>query len=142
LAPSWMEQGQEGRPPPARWVQNKLFLHQSHNTGFSPTSLAEGGEEGGYFEEEYEDDYEEEAEEQNEMNFFSPSLLSHVSVQLRDRVERDSHIKGGIPWPQSFTGRDIIVSARITKTRITAHVLANSDYNTIFHARIYENRHN
>jgi hypothetical protein len=116
LAPSWMEQSQEGRPPPARWVQNKLFLHQSHAAGFSPTSLGdatgEDGEAGGYFEEEYEEEYdeEEEVEEQNEMNFFSPSLLSHVSVQLRDRVERNSHIKGGIPWPKSFTGRDIIVS--------------------------------
>lgn len=117
LAPSWMEQSQEGRAPPARWVQNKLFLHQSHAAGFSPTSLGdatgEDGEAGGYFEEEYEEEYdeEEEVEEQNEMNFFSPSLLSHVSVQLRDRVERNSHIKGGIPWPKSFTGRDIIVSS-------------------------------
>jgi len=115
LAPSWIEQSQEGRPPPARWVQNKLFLHQSHAAGFSPTSLGdvtgEDGEAGGYFEEEYEEEYdeEEEVEEQNEMNFFSPSLLSHVSVQLRDRVERNSHIKGGIPWPKSFTGRDVIV---------------------------------
>lgn len=113
LAPSWLEQNQEGRPP-ARWVQNKLFLHQSHAAGFSPSEVT--GEDGqvdgdGYFDEEMEEDYdEEEAEEQNEMNFFSPSLLSHVSVQLRDRVERNSHIKGGIPWPKSFTGRDVIVS--------------------------------
>lgn len=113
LAPSWLEQNQDR--PPARWVQNKLFLHQSHAAGFSPNSMGEvtgeGGEEEGYFDEEYEEEYdEEEAEEQNEMNFFSPSLLSHVSVQLRDRVERNSHIKGGIPWPKSFTGRDVIVS--------------------------------
>ena len=114
LAPSWLEQNQEGRPP-ARWVQNKLFLHQSHAAGFSPTSMGdvtgEDGQVDGYFDEEFEEEYdEEEAEEQNEMNFFSPSLLSHVSVQLRDRVERNSHIKGGIPWPKSFTGRDIVVS--------------------------------
>jgi hypothetical protein len=114
FAPSWLEQNQERRPP-ARWVQNKLFLHQSHVAGFSPTSMGDGtgeDEQGdGYFDEEMEEEYdEEEAEEQNEMNFFSPSLLSHVSVQLRDRVERNSHIKGGIPWPKSFTGRDVIVS--------------------------------
>ncbi|KAH8084690.1 Dbl homology domain-containing protein, partial [Filobasidium floriforme] len=113
LAPSWLEQNQEGRPP-ARWVQNKLFLHQSHAAGFSPSEVTgEDGQVGGdgYFDEEMEEDYdEEEAEEQNEMNFFSPSLLSHVSVQLRDRVERNSHIKGGIPWPKSFTGRDVITT--------------------------------
>lgn len=107
LAPSWTNQSTASRAP-ARWVQNKLFLHQSHAAGASPSTFGDG-----YYDDEdeaYQD--EDEDEEEPEMNFFNPALLSHVSVQLRDRVERGRHVKGGIPWPHSFTGRDLVVSPR------------------------------
>ncbi len=109
LAPSWTHQSAGSRAP-ARWVQNKLFLHQSHAASASPSGGALGD---GYFDDEDEEyEEEEEDEEEPEMNFFNPALLSHVSVQLRDRVERGRHVKGGIPWPHSFTGRDLVVSAK------------------------------
>ncbi|KAJ9121658.1 hypothetical protein QFC22_002278 [Naganishia vaughanmartiniae] len=114
VAPSWISQAREGGRPPARWVQNKLFLHQSHaesreGGGFDPESAADH-----YWDDDVDEDgmYRDEAdaseEEENEMNFFMPSLESHVAVQLRDRVERNTHIKGGIAWPASFTGRDVV----------------------------------
>ncbi|KAJ9102459.1 hypothetical protein QFC21_002859 [Naganishia friedmannii] len=115
VAPSWISQAREGGRPPARWVQNKLFLHQSHAEGreaggeFDPESAADS-----YWDDDMDDDgmYRDEAdgseEEENEMNFFMPSLESHVAVQWRDRVERNTHIKGGIAWPASFTGRDVV----------------------------------
>lgn len=115
LAPSWISHAREGGRPPARWVQNKLFLHQSHaegregefNPDFAGDSYWDGDPDGDGM---YRDDDEDSVEEENEMNFFMPSLESHVAVQLRDRVERNTHIKGGISWPASFTGRDVVVS--------------------------------
>ena len=54
---------------------------------------------------------EEEWDEQEveEIHFFQPALLSEAAVQLRDRVERGRHLKGGIAWVGSFTGRDLVV---------------------------------
>ncbi|KXN90684.1 Rho1 guanine nucleotide exchange factor 1 [Leucoagaricus sp. SymC.cos] len=53
------------------------------------------------------DPYEEEDEEDVE-NFINYSLLSHLATLLRDKVPRDTHIKGSIPYPNSFTGKDIV----------------------------------
>lgn len=38
------------------------------------------------------------------------SLLSHIAVQLKDKVPRETHVKGSIPYPGGFTGKDIVVS--------------------------------
>lgn len=78
---------------PAHWVQAKLQIHQ--------TVDAE--------EEELEDEWDE--QEVEEIHFFQPALLSEAAVQLRDRVERGRHLKGGIAWVGSFTGKDIVVSS-------------------------------
>jgi hypothetical protein len=72
-------------------VQAKLQIHQ-------------GGEQE---EEELEDEWDE--QEVEEIHFFQPALLSEAAVQLRDRVERGRHLKGGIAWVGSFTGRDLVV---------------------------------
>jgi len=42
--------------------------------------------------------------------FMDVSLLSNVAVQLKDKVPRGTHVKGSIPYPRAFTGRDIVVS--------------------------------
>jgi len=69
-----------------------------------------------------EDGSQEGDDEANVLRFFTPALLSNVSVQLRDKVERGDHIKGSIPFPNSFTGKDIVVSRvfcffpRVSKT--------------------------
>ncbi|KAF4610695.1 hypothetical protein D9613_007108 [Agrocybe pediades] len=44
----------------------------------------------------------------DERRFINPALLSHLAVQLRDKVPRGVHVKGSIPYPHAFTGRDIV----------------------------------
>lgn len=57
-----------------------------------------------------EDDYWEDEEEEDENRFVNFALLSHMAVQLRDKVPRDNHVKGGIPYERAFTGKDIVVN--------------------------------
>jgi hypothetical protein len=60
----------------------------------------------------YDDDgeyWDKESEEVHESNFIDFSLLSHIAVQLRDKVPRGTHVKGSIPYPRAFTGKDIVV---------------------------------
>jgi hypothetical protein len=45
----------------------------------------------------------------DDRRFINPSLLSHLSVQLRDKVPRGTHVKGSVPYPRAFTGKDIVV---------------------------------
>ena len=45
-------------------------------------------------------------------DFFNSSLLSHIAVKLRDKVPRETHVKGGIPYHNAFTGRDVVVCSR------------------------------
>lgn len=59
---------------------------------------------------EEEDEYWEEEEDEDESRFINFSLLSHMAVQLRDKVPRGTHVKGSIPYPRAFTGKDIVVS--------------------------------
>lgn len=54
------------------------------------------------------DDYWEDIDE-DESLFINFSLLSHIAVQLRDKIEPKMHVKGSVSYPRSFTGRDIVV---------------------------------
>ncbi|KAK0436935.1 CNH domain-containing protein [Armillaria borealis] len=49
-----------------------------------------------------------EDEEEGEESFVNFSLLSHLAVQLKDKVPRGTHVKGSIPYPRAFTGKDIV----------------------------------
>ena len=49
-------------------------------------------------------------EVEEEDRFVNLALLSHIAVRLRDKVPRGTHVKGGIPYPRAFTGKDIVVS--------------------------------
>jgi hypothetical protein len=40
--------------------------------------------------------------------FVNFSLLSHLAVCLRDRVPRGTHVKSSIPYPRTFTGKDVV----------------------------------
>lgn len=100
----WAENSQ------ARWVQTKLLLHQTQGSSNYDEYDPYGD---GEYDDEYEDsvrDEDEADEEVNEIRFFNPSFLSETAVQLRDRVERGHHVKGGITWVGTFTGRDLVVS--------------------------------
>lgn len=52
---------------------------------------------------------EEDVYDDDDRRFITPSLLSHLAVQLRDKVPRGTHVKGSIPYPRAFTGKDIVV---------------------------------
>ena len=68
--------------------------------------------------EEYEDDDyfdEDDPSEEGDDHFFNPALLSHIAVRLKDKVPRGTHVKGNIPYPRAFTGKDIVVSALASK---------------------------
>lgn len=86
------------------WVQTKLALHQTNG----------GGE---YYDDEgWNDEYassgeEDDAEDDmNEFRFFNPAYLSDISVQVRDRVIRGQHVKGGLNRPGTFTGKDLVTA--------------------------------
>lgn len=54
-----------------------------------------------------------EEEEDNIDQFINSSFLSNIAVQLRDKVPRGTHVKGSIPYPRAFTGKDIVVRLRV-----------------------------
>jgi RHO1 GDP-GTP exchange protein 1/2 len=43
--------------------------------------------------------------------FINLSLLSNLAVQLYDNVPRGTHVKGSVPYPRAFTGKDVLVCA-------------------------------
>ncbi|KAG8961323.1 hypothetical protein FRC03_005538 [Tulasnella sp. 419] len=47
-------------------------------------------------------------EEEDDSRFINLALLSHIAVRLRDKVPRGTHVKGSIPYPRAFTGKDIV----------------------------------
>ncbi|KAG8803133.1 hypothetical protein FRC17_006248, partial [Serendipita sp. 399] len=60
----------------------------------------------------HEDD-EDEDEDVEEDRFVNLSLLSHLANRLRDRVPRGTHVKGSIPYPRAFTGKDIVSTIQL-----------------------------
>jgi hypothetical protein len=47
------------------------------------------------------------------------SLLSNIAVELRDKVPRGTHVKGSIPYPRAFTGKNVVVNVAIPSCRQT-----------------------
>ncbi|BEJ01662.1 hypothetical protein CcaverHIS631_0603440 [Cutaneotrichosporon cavernicola] len=87
-----------GQRNPARWYQSKLDIHEANG----------GGE--FYEDDEYatSDDDDGADDEMNGLRFFNPAYLSETAVQVRDRVIRGTHIKGGTTYVGSFTGTDLV----------------------------------
>ncbi|KAJ7493246.1 signal transducer [Mycena galericulata] len=73
--------------------------------------------------------WEDEEEEEDETRFVNFSLLSHIAVQLRDKVPRGTHVKGSIPYPRAFTGKDIVstIQAQIQRELAVNHGISTSD---------------
>ncbi|EJD07469.1 Dbl domain-containing protein [Fomitiporia mediterranea MF3/22] len=90
------------------------------------------------------EDYEseEDFDEEEEDRFVNLALLSHIAVRLRDKVPRGTHVKGGIPYPRAFTGRDIVstIQAQIQRELLNMHV-SSSDRRLALHlARSLQNQ--
>ncbi|KAH0583069.1 hypothetical protein H2248_010954 [Termitomyces sp. 'cryptogamus'] len=75
-------------------------------------------------EDEYWDDEDEEPD-----RFVNFSLLSHLAVQLRDKVTRGEHVKGNVPYPRAFTGKDIVstIHTQISRELVENHSGAPND---------------
>ncbi|KAF8887321.1 CNH domain-containing protein [Infundibulicybe gibba] len=76
-----------------------------------------------------------EDDEEDESRFVNFSLLSHIAVQLRDKVPRGTHVKGSIPYPRAFTGKDIVLAINhglSTNDRRAALQVARSLQNQLF----------
>ncbi|KAE9397961.1 hypothetical protein BT96DRAFT_940494 [Gymnopus androsaceus JB14] len=58
--------------------------------------------------------------------FVNFSLLSHLAVQLRDKVPREVHMKGGIQYERAFTGKDVVDTIQ---SLIKRHLLLNHSLN-------------
>ncbi|KAF8806848.1 Dbl homology domain-containing protein, partial [Phlegmacium glaucopus] len=55
--------------------------------------------------------HEEEADlyfDDDERRFIDLWLLSNLAVQLYDNVPRGTHVKGSVPYPRAFTGKDVV----------------------------------
>lgn len=78
---------------------------------------------------EVEDGYWEEEEEEDENRFVNLSLLSHLAVQLRDKVPRGTHVKGSVPYPRAFTGKDIVsgIQTQIQRELAINHGISTND---------------
>ncbi|KAF7289464.1 hypothetical protein HMN09_01340400 [Mycena chlorophos] len=75
------------------------------------------------------DGYWEDEEEEDENRFVNFSLLSHIAVQLRDKVPRGTHVKGSIPYPRAFTGKDIVntIQSLIQRELAVNHGISTDD---------------
>lgn len=72
----------------------------------------------------YDDDDEYYSEEESLDSFVNFSLLSNIAVWLRDQIPRGTHVKGSIPYPRAFTGKDIVVCPYPLPVRATSNRLS------------------
>ncbi|KAL7280654.1 hypothetical protein ACG7TL_005593 [Trametes sanguinea] len=78
---------------------------------------------------EEEDDFYDDPSEDGDDRFFNPALLSHIAVRLRDKVPRGTHVKGSIPYPRAFTGKDIVstIQSQIQRELLLTHGISTND---------------
>ncbi|RPD64513.1 Dbl-like domain-containing protein [Lentinus tigrinus ALCF2SS1-7] len=79
--------------------------------------------------EEEDEFYDEDPSEDGDDRFFNPALLSHIAVRLRDKVPRGTHVKGSIPYPRAFTGKDIVstIQSQIQRELLVTHGISTND---------------
>ncbi|KNZ75187.1 Rho1 guanine nucleotide exchange factor 1 [Termitomyces sp. J132] len=76
-----------------------------------------------------EEDYWEDEDDEDESRFINISLLSHMAVQLRDKVPRADHTKGGVQYERAFTGKDIVsaIQSQIQRELAINHGMSTND---------------
>ncbi|KAF8638446.1 hypothetical protein AX17_002203 [Amanita inopinata Kibby_2008] len=86
---------------------------------FTPSQQFEGAE----------DDFWEDEDDEDETRFINYAMLSHMAVQLRDKVPRDIHVKGSIPYSRAFTGKDIVstIQSIIQRELAINHGMSTND---------------
>ncbi|KAG6885341.1 hypothetical protein C0993_002970 [Termitomyces sp. T159_Od127] len=76
-----------------------------------------------------EEDFWEDEDDEDESRFINISLLSHMAVQLRDKVPRADHTKGGVQYEQAFTGKDVVsaIQSQIQRELAINHGMSTND---------------
>lgn len=79
------------------------------------------------FQDEIDDFWDE--EEEDPARFINLALLSHIAVQLRDKVPKATHVKGSIPYQKAFTGKDIVstIQSLIQRELAINHGVSTND---------------
>ncbi|KAG6849618.1 hypothetical protein H0H93_006902 [Arthromyces matolae] len=74
-------------------------------------------------------EYWEDEEDEDESRFINIALLSHMAVQLRDKVPRADHTKGGVQYDRAFTGKDIVsaIQSQIQRELAINHGMSTND---------------
>jgi hypothetical protein len=64
-----------------------------------------------------------------ESRYVNLALLSHIAVKLRDKVPRATHVKGSIPYPHAFTGKEIVstIQSQIQRELLTTMNISTND---------------
>ncbi|KAH9000438.1 Dbl-like domain-containing protein [Lactarius akahatsu] len=75
----------------------------------------------------YDEDDDYYSDEESLDSFVNLSLLSNIAVWMRDQVPRGTHVKGSIPYPRAFTGKDIVSTLQ---SRIASELLINQGVTT------------
>ncbi|TFY73275.1 hypothetical protein EWM64_g10737, partial [Hericium alpestre] len=84
----------------------------------------------GQYQDEYDDEYDDEYESDEGLDsFVNFALLSNIAMWLRDKVPRGTHVKGSIPYPRAFTGKDIVstLQSQIRRELIVNQGVATND---------------
>lgn len=68
-------------------------------------------------------------EEEDPSRFINFALLSHIAVQLRDKIPRATHVKGSVPYDKAFTGKDIVstIQSLIQRELAINHGVSTND---------------
>ncbi|KAL0953934.1 hypothetical protein HGRIS_005098 [Hohenbuehelia grisea] len=114
--------GDAGAPGVARRPTEILaaLANYDHEAPLPPDAALDDG---------LDDEYWEDEDEEDESRFVNFSLLSHIAVRLRDKVPRGTHVKGSIPYPRAFTGKDIVstIQSQIQRELAIHHGVPTSD---------------
>lgn len=65
----------------------------------------------------------------DEARFLNLQFLSHIAVKVRDDVPRAMHVKGCIPYPKAFTGKDMVstIQALIQRELMLMYGITTND---------------
>lgn len=84
------------------------------------------------------------SENDSQQPHINQALLSHMAIFLKDRVPRAEHVRGAIPYPMAFTGRDIVSTLERAlsdehKSRVMALQIAKSLHSQLLFFEVRDN---
>ncbi|KIK53944.1 hypothetical protein GYMLUDRAFT_49117 [Collybiopsis luxurians FD-317 M1] len=117
-----------GNPSNLNPNTNSYYSSSDPNNPNNPNNLNNTNTNSYYDEYEYYDE-DDASSYDDPSRFVNFSLLSHIAVQLKDKVPRGTHVKGSIPYPGAFTGKDVVstIQSLIQRELAINHGVSTSD---------------